>query len=166
MSRSAVGAGAKYGGRAVKSCRIRSHQQSEDKEPGDQEKGRNGRWSCRLSADGYATVHPRCAEGPGPGVVPGTRAFGGGGVDVICSTRGLRGALAPRSVSSGWPRDCRALAVALCNNSVFSQLGAYLLNEHSFFAMAASLRCSDYLPGFLRPARIHCAAAMWAGDAG
>jgi hypothetical protein len=82
---------ARYGGRAVRSCRIRSRQQSEDKEPRDQEKGRNGRWSCRLSADGYATMHPRCAEGPGPGVVPGTRAFGDGGVDVICSRRGLRG---------------------------------------------------------------------------
>lgn len=28
-------------------------------------------------------------------MVPGTRAFGGGGVGVICSRRGLRGALAP-----------------------------------------------------------------------
>ena len=53
----------------------------------EQERGRNGRTACRLSADEYATMHPQCTKGPGPGVVPGTRAFDGGGVEVICTGR-------------------------------------------------------------------------------
>lgn len=66
-----------------------------------------GLWARRLSADGYATMHPQCAEGPRPGVVPGTRAFDGGGVDVICSSRrrgrlrGARGAPFPFRVAGG-----------------------------------------------------------------
>lgn len=50
-------------------------------------RSRNGRRACRLSADEYATMHLQCSKGPRPGMVPGTRAFDGGGVEVICTGR-------------------------------------------------------------------------------
>ena len=53
----------------------------------EQKRGRNGRKAYRLLAAVYATMHPQCTKGPGPRVVPGTRVFDGGGVEVIYSRR-------------------------------------------------------------------------------
>jgi hypothetical protein len=78
--RVAASAGAIWG-RAVWSCRIRSRQQSDGIRRAREQRGRNVRSRCRVSAGVYATMHPQCTKGPGPGGSPGTRAFDGGGVE-------------------------------------------------------------------------------------
>jgi hypothetical protein len=77
---------ARYG--VVRSGRVASGPASKaTRKRAENSRSRNERRACRLSAGEYATMHPQCSKGPRPGVVPGTRAFDGGGVEVICTGR-------------------------------------------------------------------------------
>lgn len=95
VSRRAAGAGALW---VVPSGRVASGPASRAMEKLSREQREqrgcsrcSGRKQSRRSADVYATMHPQCTERPGPGVLPGTRALEGGGVEVICVGETARG---------------------------------------------------------------------------
>lgn len=139
VSTSAAGVGAIW---VVRSGRVASGPASKamEKRAQEQERGRNGRRACRLLADVYATMHPQCTKGPRPGVVPGTRAFDGGGVEVICSSRHGLG-----EARSGWRRDLsRAGCTALRQQDVFAA-GRFRNNftTPSGLRLASHKKCVD-----------------------